>query len=363
MKPELVFEAPRRGLPPRHFADLDAAGRSAAVAELGLPAFRAKQLANQYYGRLVADPQQMTDLPADVRQKVAGELFPPLLTVVREVECDRGETRKTLWRGHDGATFESVLMRYPDRTTVCISSQAGCGMACPFCATGQGGLKRNLSTAEILEQVRAAAVTARDEYGERLSNIVFMGMGEPLANYARVVAAVTRITAGPPEGFGISARSVTVSTVGLAPAIRRLADERLGVTLAVSLHTPDDELRDTLVPVNDRWKVGEVLDAARYYADVTGRRVSVEYALIRDVNDQAWRADLLGRKLHQTLGPLAHVNLIPLNPTPGSQWDASPKPVEREFVRRVRAQGVTCTVRDTRGREIAAACGQLAAES
>ncbi|MGV0992673.1 MAG: 23S rRNA (adenine(2503)-C(2))-methyltransferase RlmN [Mycobacterium sp.] len=354
-------------MPPRHFADLDAAGRAAAVAELGLPAFRAKQLANQYYGRLVADPQQMTDLPADVRDTVAGALFPPLLTVVREVECDAGETRKTLWRGHDGATFESVLMRYSDRNTVCISSQAGCGMACPFCATGQGGLTRNLSTAEILEQVRAAAVTLRnapesEHFGDRLSNVVFMGMGEPLANYARVLAAVQRITAAPPDGFGISARSVTVSTVGLAPAIRKLADERLGVTLAVSLHTPDDELRDTLVPVNDRWKVGEVLDAARYYADVTGRRVSIEYALIRDINDQGWRADLLGKKLHQALGPLVHVNLIPLNPTPGSQWDASPKPVEREFVRRVRAQGVTCTVRDTRGREIAAACGQLAAE-
>lgn len=357
----LVFDAPRRGLPPRHFADLDAAGRASAVAELGLPAFRAKQLANQYYGRLVADPQQMTDLPAAIRDTVSQSLFPPLLSVVREVECDQGETRKTLWRGHDGATFESVLMRYPDRNTVCISSQAGCGMACPFCATGQGGLTRNLSTAEILEQVRAAAVTLRDRHGDRLSNIVFMGMGEPLANYARVVAAVQRITAMPPDGFGISARSVTVSTVGLAPAIRKLADERLGVTLAVSLHTPDDELRDTLVPVNDRWKVAEVLDAARYYADVTGRRVSIEYALIRDVNDQPWRADLLGTKLHQALGPLAHVNLIPLNPTPGSQWDASPKPVEREFVRRVRAQGVTCTVRDTRGREIAAACGQLAA--
>ena len=374
VKQELVFDAPRRGMPPRHFADLDTAGQAAAVAELGLPAFRAKQLANQYYGRLVADPALMTDLPAGVRDTVAAALFPPLLSVVREVECDAGETRKTLWRSHNGlagrghpgspggATFESVLMRYSDRSTVCISSQAGCGMACPFCATGQGGLTRNLSTAEILEQVRAAAVTLRDLHGERLSNIVFMGMGEPLANYARVVAAVRRITAAPPEGFGISARSVTVSTVGLAPAIRKLADERLGVTLAVSLHTPDDELRDTLVPVNDRWKVGEVLDAARYYADVTGRRVSIEYALIRDVNDQGWRADLLGKKLHQVLGPLVHVNLIPLNPTPGSQWDASPKPVERDFVRRVRAQGVTCTVRDTRGREIAAACGQLAAE-
>ena len=354
----LVFDAPRRAMPPRHFADLDDAARAAAVADLGLPAFRGKQLANQYFNRLIADPAEMTDLPAGVRDQVGEALFPPLLQPLREIECDAGETRKVLWRAVDATTFESVLMRYPDRNTVCISSQAGCGMACPFCATGQGGLKRNLSTAEILEQVRAAGAELRHR-DARLSNIVFMGMGEPLANYSRVLAAVRRIIAAPPGGFVISARSVTVSTVGLAPAIRKLADERLNVTLALSLHAPDDELRDTLVPVNNRWKVSEVLDAARYYADVTGRRVSIEYALIRDVNDQPWRADLLGKRLHGALGALAHVNLIPLNPTPGSEWDASPKPVEREFVRRVRERGVSCTVRDTRGREIAAACGQL----
>jgi 23S rRNA (adenine2503-C2)-methyltransferase len=366
MVQELVFDAPRRGKPPRHLADLDAEGRASAVAELGLPAFRAKQLAHHYYGRLTADPRQMTDLPAGVRDRVAEAMFPELLTPATELTCDAGQTRKTLWRAVNdpaGATFESVLMRYPQRNTVCISSQAGCGMACPFCATGQGGLNRNLSTAEILEQVRAAAAALRDDFGppaQRLSNVVFMGMGEPLANYARVLAAVRRITE--PAGFGISARSVTVSTVGLAPAIRKLADERLGVTLALSLHAPDDELRDTLVPVNNRWKISEALDAARYYADATGRRVSVEYALIRDINDQPWRADLLGKLLHRVLGPLVHVNLIPLNPTPGSDWDASPKAVEREFVRRVRSKGVSCTVRDTRGREISAACGQLAAE-
>ena len=306
----------------------------------------------------------MSDLPAAVRGQVADALFPNLLTATREITCDAGQTRKTLWRAIDGTSFESVLMRYPQRNTVCISSQAGCGMACPFCATGQGGLTRNLSTAEIVEQVRAAAVAVRDDWGDRLSNVVFMGMGEPLANYARVLAAVRRITGSSEKaaGFGISARSVTVSTVGLAPAIHKLADERLGVTLALSLHAPDDELRDTLVPVNNRWKIGEALDAARYYAEQTGRRVSVEYALIRDVNDQPWRADLLGKRLHRALGPLVHVNLIPLNPTPGSDWDASPKAAQREFVRRVRANGVPCTVRDTRGREIAAACGQLAAD-
>ncbi len=366
MVQDLMFDEPRPHRPPRHLADLDAAGRASAVAELGLPAFRAKQLAHQYYGRLIADPRQMTDLPAAVRDRIAETMFPTLLTAVSEVTCDAGQTRKTLWRALDGATVESVLMRYPQRNTMCISSQAGCGMACPFCATGQGGLTRNLSTGEILEQVRAGAAALRDDFGppsQRLSNVVFMGMGEPLANYARVLAAVRRITEPPPHGFGISARSVTVSTVGLAPAIRKLADERLAVTLALSLHAPDDELRDTLVPVNNRWKISEALDAARYYADATGRRVSVEYALIRDVNDQPWRADLLGQRLHRALGPLVHVNLIPLNPTPGSDWDASPKAVEREFVRRVRSTGVSCTVRDTRGREISAACGQLAAEA
>lgn len=361
MAPPLVFEAPRHKLPPRHLADLDAAGRVAAVQALGLPAFRAKQLAHQYFGRLTADPHQMTDLPVAVRDQVAATMFPNLLTVVRDLACDAGQTRKTLWRASDGTTFESVVMRYPQRNTVCLSSQAGCGMACPFCATGQGGLTRNLSTAEILEQVRTAAAALRDDFDERLSNVVFMGMGEPLANYARVVAAVRRIIE--PSGFGISARAVTVSTVGLAPAIRKLADERLAVTLALSLHAPDDELRDTLVPVNTRWNIGEVLEAARYYADVTGRRVSIEYALIRDVNDQPWRAELLGERLRGALGRLAHVNVIPLNPTPGSRWDASPKAAQREFVRRVRRTGISCTVRDTRGREISAACGQLAAEN
>jgi 23S rRNA (adenine2503-C2)-methyltransferase len=363
----LVFDPPRRAMPPTHLADLSPEQRRAAVAELGLPAFRADQLSRHYFGRLEADPAAMTDLPAAVRDRLRDALLPPLVTSVTELSCDDGATRKTLWKAHDGIRAESVLMGYPDRATVCVSSQAGCGMACPFCATGQGGLRRNLSTGEIVEQVRLAAAAARDGVlGEpaRLSNVVFMGMGEPLANYKRVVDAVRRITEPAPAGLGISARGVTVSTVGLVPAIDKLAAEGLPVTLAVSLHTPDDELRDTLVPVNNRWKVAEVLAAARRYADATGRRVSIEYALIRDVNDQPWRADLLGKLLRERLSArLVHVNLIPLNPTPGSEWDASPLPVQDEFVARVRAAGVACTVRDTRGREIAAACGQLAADN
>ncbi|MEV8440837.1 23S rRNA (adenine(2503)-C(2))-methyltransferase RlmN [Actinosynnema sp. NPDC051121] len=362
----LVFDAPKRGLPPRHLADLSADQRREAVAALGEKPFRAAQLSNHYFGRLTVDPDAMTDIPAAARERLVTDLMPPLWTELRSVEADGGTTRKTLLRAHDGTLVESVLMRYPDRATLCISSQAGCGMACPFCATGQGGLTRNLSTAEIVDQVRRGAAAMRD--GElpggpgRLSNIVFMGMGEPLANYKRVVEAVHRICDPAPDGLGISQRSVTVSTVGLVPAIRKLTEENLQVRLAVSLHTPDDELRDTLVPVNTRWKVAEVLEAARGYADRTGRRVSIEYALIRDINDQPWRADMLGKLLRRHLGQLVHVNVIPLNPTPGSKWDASPKPVEREFVRRVNDQGVACTVRDTRGQDIAAACGQLAAE-
>jgi len=363
----------RPAMPPQHLADLDLAGRRAWLTELGHKAYRADQISRHYFGRLVRDPAAMTDIPAADRDRLATAVLPPLLTQVRERTCDGGATRKSLWRLHDGALIESVLMGYPDRVTVCVSSQAGCGMGCPFCATGQGGLRRNLSTAEIVDQVvRSAEVAAsgvlssgpnggrgpRVTVPSRLSHVVFMGMGEPLANYARVVAALRRLVAPPPEGLGLSARHLTVSTVGLVPAIRRLAEENLPVTLALSLHAPDDDLRDELVPVNERWKVAEVLQAAWDYAARSGRRVSIEYALIRGVNDQPWRADLLGRLL---AGKLAHVNLIPLNPTPGSRWDASTKPVEREFVRRLRAAGVATTVRDTRGREIDGACGQLAA--
>jgi 23S rRNA (adenine2503-C2)-methyltransferase len=358
----LVFDPPRRAKPPRHLADLDPAARRAAVSSLGLPAFRAGQLSTHYFRHLTDDSGTMTDIPVAIRAQLSDELLPALLTPVRTISCDQDTTRKTLWRGFDGTLVESVLMRYPDRVTMCVSSQAGCGMACPFCATGQAGLTRNLSTAEIVEQVVAGARSlARGEVPGgpgRISNVVFMGMGEPLANYSRVVAAVRRLTDPTPDGLGLSQRGVTVSTVGLAPAILRLADEGLAVTLAVSLHAPDDDLRDTLIPVNNRWKVAEVLDAAWTYARRTGRRVSIEYAMIRDVNDQPWRADLLGRLL---AGRLAHVNLIPLNPTPGSEWDASPRHVEQEFVRRLRAAGVSTTVRDTRGREIDGACGQLAA--
>ena len=347
----------------QNLLDLDLAGLKAWLAQIGEKPFRANQLLRWIYQRGETDFSAMSDLARVFRDRLPTVAEIRLPTIVSDKLSDDG-TRKFLMDVGASNLIETVFIPESDRGTLCISTQVGCALDCSFCSTGKQGFNRNLTTAEIIGQLWLAnRALGFDPAGERIiSNVVIMGMGEPLANYARVVAAVRRITAAPPDGFGISARSVTVSTVGLAPAIRKLADEHLGVTLALSLHTPDDELRDTLVPVNNRWKVHEVLDAARYYGEVTGRRVSIEYALIRDINDQGWRADLLGTLLHRALGPLAHVNLIPLNPTPGSKWDASPKPVEREFVRRVRAKGVSCTVRDTRGREIAAACGQLAAE-
>jgi 23S rRNA (adenine2503-C2)-methyltransferase len=362
---ELTFVSPARRRPPRHLVDLDPAERRDAVAEVGEPPYRATQLARHYFGRLVDDPAEMTDLPRATRARLVEQLLPPLLAPVRSLACDDGTTRKSVWRLFDGALVESVLMRYPDRITMCVSSQAGCGMNCPFCATGQAGLTRNLSTAEIVEQVVAGArALARGEIAGgpgRVSNVVFMGMGEPLANYRAVLRAVRRLTDPVPDGLGLSGRSVTVSTVGLVPAIDRLVDDGVHATLAVSLHAPDDELRDTLVPVNTRWPVTQVLDAAFRYYQRTGRRVSIEYALIRDINDQAWRANLLGELLRSYGRGWVHVNLIPLNPTPGSMWTASRRADEAAFVERLSAHGIATTVRDTRGREIDGACGQLAA--
>ena len=363
----LVMAEPRgRAKPPRHLADLSLEERTAYAAELGLPAYRAKQLSTHYFDRLVDDPTEMTDLPSTRRDELVAAFLPPLMTPIRTLEADRGTTRKTLWRLFDGALVESVLMRYPDRVTMCVSSQAGCGMACPFCATGQGGLQRNMSTAEIVEQVVSGArsLARGDVPGGpgRVSNVVFMGMGEPLANFKAVVGAVRRLTEPAPSGLGISARGVTVSTVGLVPRIHQLASLGVPVTLALSLHAPDDELRNELVPINTCFSVGEAVDAAWNYARVTKRRVSIEYAMMCGINDQAWRADLLADVLlARGDWGWVHVNLIPLNPTPGSKWTASDPADEREFVRRLEARGIPTTVRDTRGREIDGACGQLAA--
>jgi 23S rRNA (adenine2503-C2)-methyltransferase len=371
---QLTFQAPRRGKPPRHLADFTPAERKQAVESLGHKGFRAKQLSTHYFERLEDDPEQMTDLPKAVRSELVADLLPTLLTPIVQRVADDGQTMKYAWRLHDGAIVESVLMRYPKRVTICISSQAGCGMNCPFCATGQAGLTRNMSAGEIVEQVVWAARALRrgelagggDEDREeplRVSNVVFMGMGEALANYKASIGAIRRLTDPTPEGLGMSARGITMSTVGLVPGIDKLTAEGIPVTLALSLHAPDDELRNELVPINTRWSVDEALDAAYRYFEATGRRVSIEYALIRDINDQGWRADLLGEKLNRRGRGWVHVNPIPLNPTPGSKWTASRPGVEQNFVERLRAHGIPTTIRDTRGQDIDGACGQLAAST
>ena len=366
--------SPRRGgssrRPTSPISTSPAVGR--ALVELGLPPFRANQLSNHYFARYTTDPDEMTDLPAEGRAELVAALLPPLLTEVRRLRTDAGETIKFLWKLFDGALVESVLMRYPGRITLCVSSQAGCGMNCPFCATGQAGLTRNLSAAEIVDQiVQANRAIAQGELGglrtdgghdaERVTNIVFMGMGEPLANYNRVMKALHRMIDPAPEGLGMAARQITVSSVGLVPAILKLADEGLPVRFALSLHAPDDLLRDELIPVNSQWKVDEALDAARNYFEKTGRRVSIEYALIKDMNDHAWRAELLAEKLNSRGRGWVHVNPIPLNPTPGSIWTASTSDVTNEFIDRLERAGIPTTLRDTRGKEIDGACGQLAA--
>ncbi|MCX0278350.1 23S rRNA (adenine(2503)-C(2))-methyltransferase RlmN, partial [Nocardia zapadnayensis] len=370
----------------------------------GLPGFRAKQLSTHYFVHHTTDPEAMTDLPKDRRAELVERFFPPLLTEVHRLRTKNGDTIKFLWRLFDGALVESVLMRYRNRITLCVSSQCGCGMNCPFCATGQQGLTRNMSSAEIVEQViranqviaageladtsgedsdmlgnPAAAVgsEADEEQGrepagasgaengpgraERVTNIVFMGMGEPLANYKRVMGAVRRFVEPAPAGLGMGARRITISTVGLVPGINKLAAEEIPVTFALSLHAPDDGLRDEMIPVNTRWKADEAIDAAYNYYRTTGRRVSIEYALIKDMNDHAWRAELLAKKLNARGRGWVHVNPIPLNPTPGSVWTASEPAVAAEFVRRLQDAGVPTTIRDTRGKDIDGACGQLAA--
>ncbi len=367
-KPLLQFAEVKRGKPPVHLADLTPAERKERIQELGIPGFRAKQIATHYFSHYSSDADAMTDLPKEGRAELVAKVLPNLLTEVRRLKTDDGKTIKFLWKLFDGALVESVLMRYSNRITLCISSQAGCGMNCPFCATGQAGLTRNMSAAEIVDQVvRANAAIAAGELGkqkhegERVSNIVFMGMGEPLANYNPLMSAVRTMLAEQPDGLGMSARNITVSTVGLVPGIKKLADEDLQLTFALSLHAPDDELRDELIPVNSKWQVDEALDAARAYFDKTGRRVSIEYALIKDMNDHDWRAQLLADKLNARGKGWVHVNPIPLNPTPGSVWTASTEKQTASFVSILEDNGIPTTLRDTRGKEIDGACGQLAA--
>ncbi|HZQ27589.1 MAG TPA: 23S rRNA (adenine(2503)-C(2))-methyltransferase RlmN [Acidimicrobiales bacterium] len=320
----------------------------------GEPRYRVDQV---WDGLLTgAEPAELTNLPRALRTTLAEhpDLQPGLTPVHRSVSDD-GQTVKWLWSLDHGAKVETVLMHYPERTTVCVSTQAGCAMACGFCATGQAGFDRHLSAGEIVEQVVRAAHEAR-QGGRRLSNVVFMGMGEPLANYDRVWTAVERLH----DDLGLSARHLTLSTVGIVPGIRRLAGERLPVNLAVSLHAANDALRDDLVPINKRYPLAELMAACRDYLDAKGRRLSFEWALIDATNDRPADAAELAA-VARPLG--AHVNLIPLNPTPGFLTRGTPPTGVRAFRDQLQARGVNVTVRRTRGTEIDAACGQLAARA
>jgi 23S rRNA (adenine2503-C2)-methyltransferase len=317
------------------------------------PRYRVDQVWRGLYGNLAA-PAEMTNLPAVLRARLEAEL-PASLALVTQSISEGGDTVKFLWALAGGARIETVLMHYPDRATVCVSSQAGCAMGCGFCATGQAGFTRHLSAAEIVEQVVRAARHARDG-GRRVGNVVFMGMGEPLANEAAVWGAVERLH----DDLGLSARHLTVSTVGIVPGIRRLAARGLPVTLAVSLHAANDELRDELVPINRRYGIDALLAACADFVAVRGRRLSFEWALIDGINDRPFDAVELAA-LCRRLRPAAHVNLIPLNPTPGWPTTGSPPQRVAGFRDRLRSLGVNATVRRNRGTDIDAACGQLAA--
>jgi len=314
------------------------------------PTYRVDQVWKGLHERF-ATVDELSNVPKAVRARLTAEA-PMALTAVTESRSDDGETSKWLWALADGAAIETVLMHYPDRTTVCVSTQAGCAMACGFCATGQAGFERQLTVGEIVEQVVSAA---RASAPSRVSNIVFMGMGEPMANYDNVWGAVERLHGD----IGISARHLTISTVGIIPGIRRLATEDLPVNLAVSLHAADDTLRDELVPVNRRYPLAALADACRHYLDAKGRRLSFEWAMIDGVNDRAVDA----RNLAAYARPLgAHVNLIPLNPTPGYPTVGTSASGVRAFADRLVELGVNATVRRNRGTDIDAACGQLRAE-
>ena len=352
---------------------------------MGEPAFRARQISRQLYVNLVDDIQQMTDLSLPLRQILASQAHIGSLKLQRVVSADNRLTHKALFNLPTGELIESVLMIYPDRATVCVSTQAGCAMGCTFCATGRLGLLRNLESHHIVEQVLWARRTLRelqrlqptnptrptqtsdgdewwgtdgghpDALPQTLGNVVFMGMGEPFANYDRWWQSVERLH--DPQGLNIGARGLTVSTVGIVPGIKRLAEESLQINLAISLHAPNDELRSSMMPVNKRWNIAELMATTRAYVAKTGRRVSFEYVLLQGQNDTPAHAAELAEQIGDLL---CHVNLIPWNPVPGLPLGRSDRQRVLAFQRVLQEERVPCTVRVERGVSIAAACGQLA---
>ncbi len=353
---QLIRQAPTaRSVRPQSIYDLTLEALTARMAEWGEPSYRATQVYGWLYRRLAMSYDEMTDLPAALRARLDATF--PLTAIIpaETLKTDDNQTVKTLYRTRDNEFMEAVLMFYPDRVTVCVSCQVGCAVGCVFCATGLGGLSRNLSAGEIVAQVVDAARAARDR-GRELTNVVMMGMGEPFHNYAATMAFVAIVHE--PKGLNMGARRITISTSGVVPRIDALAEEPFQVNLAVSLHAPNDELRSALMPINRRYPIAELLDACRRYGERTGRRVSFEYALMAGDNDGAEVAHELGTLLRQS-GVLCHVNLIPLNPVEDLRYERPKAESIERFAELLRGYGIPTSIRYSRGVEIAAACGQL----
>ncbi len=346
----------RRAARPRGAYDLTLPELEARVLDLGFPAYRGRQLWGWAYRQLVANYSEMANIPTALRHALATEAPLSLLEAVRVVASDDGETIKTLYRTGDDHMLETVLMLYPNRATVCVSCQVGCAVGCAFCATGLMGLARNLGAGEMVAQVVGAAREARRR-GRQLTNIVMMGMGEPLQNYAETMKFIEIVH--DPAGLDIGARRITVSTSGIVPKIDALADEPLQLNLAISLHAPDDELRSQLVPINRRYPIATLMAAADRYIAKTGRRVSFEYALMRGINDSEQTAHDLAALLR---GRLCHINIIPLNPVDVLPYERPDLAGIERFATMLRTAGIPTTVRYSRGLDIDAACGQLRAK-
>jgi 23S rRNA (adenine2503-C2)-methyltransferase len=344
--------------------DLDLPALTQLVTAWGESAYRAKQIWQGLYKNLWQTADEFTNLPKTLREKMASELSFEALTPTLKLDSSDKQTRKTLFRLPDGRQIEAVLMRYSSKTqagrqrrTLCISTQVGCAMGCTFCATGQMGFKRHLSSGEIVAQVLYYARMLHEQ-GEAVTNVVVMGMGEPFHNYDNTMAAIERLN--DPEGYNFGARRFTISTSGLVPAIRRFAEEKRQVNLAVSLHAAENELRETMMPVNRRYKIEELIQACRDYVDATGRRITFEWALIHGVNDTPETA----RKLAALLkGLLCHVNAIPLNPTTGYTGQPTTRERAEAFKQILEQNGIPCTIRVRRGIDIQAGCGQLASRA
>ena len=366
-KPLLQFAEPKRKQPPVHLADLSIEERAARVKELGIQGFRAKQLSTHYFTHYTSNPADMTDLPAAGREELVGALLPPLLTEVKRLQTDKGDTIKFLWRLFDGALVESVLMRYTGRITLCISSQAGCGMNCPFCATGQAGLTRNMSAGEIVDQiVRANQAIARGELGgrkvkagdapERVSNIVFMGMGEPLLNYKHVLKSIEKIS--DPEALGMSPKRITVSTAGVAKMIKQLGDDQVKFKLALSLHAPTDAQRNQIMPINETNDLESLIEALNYFYQKTKNEITLEYILFKNINDSTEDANQLVKVFRKI--PADLVNIIEYNTIEQARFQKPDDAVVASFMQQLSTQRVNARLRRSRGKDIDAACGQLA---